>query len=44
MLREIVDATTRFSTLVAQIATSTKEQSSGIQQVTRNVGELQSDV
>ena len=44
MLREIVDATTRFSTLVAQIATSTKEQSSGIQQVTRNVGELQSDI
>ncbi|MFN3241365.1 MAG: methyl-accepting chemotaxis protein [Planctomycetota bacterium] len=41
MLVEIVEATTRFTSLVTQIATSTKEQSDGIQQVTRSVGELQ---
>ena len=41
MLGEIRDATTRFTSLVAQIATSTREQSHGIQQVTQSVTELQ---
>jgi len=41
MLHEIVDATTKFTSLVAQIATATKEQSDGILQVTRSVGEIQ---
>ena len=40
MLRQIVDATTRFTGLVAQIATSTKEQASGIQQITQGVAEI----
>lgn len=41
MLGEIREATTRFTNLVAQIATSTREQSDGIQQVTQSVSELQ---
>ena len=41
MLGEILDATTRFSSLLTEIATSTREQSQGIQQVTRNVTEMQ---
>ena len=41
MLGEIVEAATRFTGLVTHIATSTKEQSDGIQQVTRSVAELQ---
>ncbi|MFT4512029.1 MAG: methyl-accepting chemotaxis protein [Planctomycetota bacterium] len=41
MLGEIREATTRFTNLVAQIATSTREQSYGIHQVTQNVSQLQ---
>ena len=41
MLGKIREATTRFTNLVAQIATSTREQSDGIQQVTQSVSELQ---
>ena len=41
MRGEITEATTRFTNLIAQIATSTCEPSHGIQQVTHNVSELQ---
>lgn len=41
MLGEIREATTRFTSLLTQIATSTREQSHGIQQVTQSVTDLQ---